>query len=783
MTSDTRKDKRAKIVSLTVRYKSATVDEFIDNHSFDVSMGGVFVKTPTPFAPGTLLKFELHIADDQTVIAGVGRVVWKREPTQAGGDRPAGMGVKFIKIDDASRQIIDRLVKENADAGAAFTSVPEEAPVAAQPAPAPKPAAAKPAPAPAPKPAPAAAPAPKPAPAAAAPAPKPAPAPVAAKPAPAPAAPAAKPILPAPKPATSAAAAASNLKATLPVGSAPVPKPSAPPPRAAAPGAPAAAPPPPRAPKVETTPEPVPVAQQKSDSIRAMDPRRQTVAGLGIPLGLASQGKDPPNAASTQPLGSLSDDDEAFKFLDDLEQKEPAPLTPVVAAPGPTSKSYPSPFDAEPATMAKPSRADEDPWAQTLMDSPKKPSPDESSSYSATQPLAKSALPDFDAAINAAAGLPIERPTLPRNKDFESTMPLDRASLGLPAEFPKAGAAMFPRENPAPSGGAMFPKTTSGPSSFDGDRPEPTVMKQAAELLEEALREAGGSLDEIGHNPLFQNAGMKAEGPTVAQGPSDDLLAAVRGNDGPNHDDPTVHRIGETPTVPAFTPEVPPRASGTPAPPQVALARANAAPAQDFGTLPPEQPLSTEDQVRPLPVSKKRSGGGGLAVVGVLFVTLLAGGGVWAYKTHAFGIGAPPEQAPPTPTVSAPAPSASAPTADTPEAGAAEEAGTVAAGGDAGPTSSDAGPATVDAGSANAAAAASASAAPSASAPKPKPVYHPPPPPPPSATTEPTTTPTEPKPPSLDPKPDPKPTDTPKPVDPPKPTEAPKPDPKPAEVN
>ncbi len=110
MSQDTRKDKRAKVVSLNVRYKSATVDEFIENHSHDVSKGGIFVKTPTPFPPGTLLKFEIRLAGDKSVISGVGRVVWKREPTQAGNERPAGMGVKFIKIDDASRKVIDTLV-------------------------------------------------------------------------------------------------------------------------------------------------------------------------------------------------------------------------------------------------------------------------------------------------------------------------------------------------------------------------------------------------------------------------------------------------------------------------------------------------------------------------------------------------------------------------------------------------------------------------------------------------------------------------------------------------
>src|SRR3954470_13456589 len=122
MSQDTRKDKRAKVVSLNVRYKSATVDEFIENHSHDVSKGGLFIKTPTPFPPGTLLKFEIRIAGDKAVIAGVGRVVWKREPTQSANERPAGMGVKFIKIDENSRTVIDKLIGVKSDAGSAYES-------------------------------------------------------------------------------------------------------------------------------------------------------------------------------------------------------------------------------------------------------------------------------------------------------------------------------------------------------------------------------------------------------------------------------------------------------------------------------------------------------------------------------------------------------------------------------------------------------------------------------------------------------------------------------------
>src|SRR5580704_16637219 len=125
MNQDTRKDRRVKIVSLNVRYKSATVDEFIENHAHDVSRGGIYIKTANPFPPGTLLKFEIRLASDQAVIAGVGRVVWKRDAGTSNGERPAGMGVKFIKIDEPSKTVIDKLVNTKADAGKAYESEAE----------------------------------------------------------------------------------------------------------------------------------------------------------------------------------------------------------------------------------------------------------------------------------------------------------------------------------------------------------------------------------------------------------------------------------------------------------------------------------------------------------------------------------------------------------------------------------------------------------------------------------------------------------------------------------
>jgi uncharacterized protein (TIGR02266 family) len=123
MAENTRKDPRAKVLSMTVRYKSATLDEFIEHHSHDVSRGGMYIKTPQPFPPGTLLKFEVKIAADQKVMQGVGRVVWRRESDDASEAHPAGMGVKFIKIDDDSKDVIDQLITARMGDISAFDEV------------------------------------------------------------------------------------------------------------------------------------------------------------------------------------------------------------------------------------------------------------------------------------------------------------------------------------------------------------------------------------------------------------------------------------------------------------------------------------------------------------------------------------------------------------------------------------------------------------------------------------------------------------------------------------
>jgi uncharacterized protein (TIGR02266 family) len=120
MAEGNRKDPRARVLNMTVRYKSATVDEFIENHSHDISRGGIFIKTRSPFPAGTLLKFEVRIAEDQKLMHGVGRVVWRREADRAEESFPAGMGIKFIKTGDGATDLINQLVAARQGAESSF---------------------------------------------------------------------------------------------------------------------------------------------------------------------------------------------------------------------------------------------------------------------------------------------------------------------------------------------------------------------------------------------------------------------------------------------------------------------------------------------------------------------------------------------------------------------------------------------------------------------------------------------------------------------------------------
>src|SRR5215831_19042079 len=108
---DSRRDMRTP-VTLKIKFKSASLNQFIERYSVDVSRGGIFIRTKEPLPVGTQLKFEFQLQDASSLIAGEGTVVWIREhdPNRAGV--APGMGVRFDKLHQQSTQVLDRILAE-----------------------------------------------------------------------------------------------------------------------------------------------------------------------------------------------------------------------------------------------------------------------------------------------------------------------------------------------------------------------------------------------------------------------------------------------------------------------------------------------------------------------------------------------------------------------------------------------------------------------------------------------------------------------------------------------
>jgi uncharacterized protein (TIGR02266 family) len=109
--SNTRQAKRTP-VTLKVKFKSETLDQFIERYAVDVSQGGIFIRTKEPQPVGTQMKFEFQLRDGAPLIGGEGTVVWIRELDPS---RPAvapGMGVRFDRLADGSPLVLERILNQ-----------------------------------------------------------------------------------------------------------------------------------------------------------------------------------------------------------------------------------------------------------------------------------------------------------------------------------------------------------------------------------------------------------------------------------------------------------------------------------------------------------------------------------------------------------------------------------------------------------------------------------------------------------------------------------------------
>ncbi|MFY2561434.1 TIGR02266 family protein [Corallococcus terminator] len=101
----------SKLLPLRIRLPYSTEEEFIDKYGSNVARGGVFVATRALKPEGTGLAFEFVLADGSRLLRGEGVVV--KAQVDAGVGR-SGMTVRFVKLDAASKALVDRVVARRA---------------------------------------------------------------------------------------------------------------------------------------------------------------------------------------------------------------------------------------------------------------------------------------------------------------------------------------------------------------------------------------------------------------------------------------------------------------------------------------------------------------------------------------------------------------------------------------------------------------------------------------------------------------------------------------------
>jgi uncharacterized protein (TIGR02266 family) len=110
MAEERRSAPRARLSGVRVTYESAAGDH-VETEATNIGPGGLFVLGAKPLAVGKRIALEIQVAGELVPWSALGRVVWTREH-DAGQQRPSGMGIKLIDVEDVVVTTIERLVKD-----------------------------------------------------------------------------------------------------------------------------------------------------------------------------------------------------------------------------------------------------------------------------------------------------------------------------------------------------------------------------------------------------------------------------------------------------------------------------------------------------------------------------------------------------------------------------------------------------------------------------------------------------------------------------------------------
>jgi type IV pilus assembly protein PilZ len=87
-------------ISQSFKVSYSSPEAFINSYLFDISTGGIFVKTDSPMDKGETISLKIFLPDGDKEMEALGEVVWSNKDKRVTPERtfPPGMGVKFLKL-------------------------------------------------------------------------------------------------------------------------------------------------------------------------------------------------------------------------------------------------------------------------------------------------------------------------------------------------------------------------------------------------------------------------------------------------------------------------------------------------------------------------------------------------------------------------------------------------------------------------------------------------------------------------------------------------------------
>jgi len=100
------------LVRIQLRYPDEGI--FIQRFAPNVTRGGIFLASRTPYPVGTVIAFEVALMQGSPILLGMGKVAWVREFDPQEPQRAHGMGVQFMHVAEGCRPILQRLIEYKA---------------------------------------------------------------------------------------------------------------------------------------------------------------------------------------------------------------------------------------------------------------------------------------------------------------------------------------------------------------------------------------------------------------------------------------------------------------------------------------------------------------------------------------------------------------------------------------------------------------------------------------------------------------------------------------------